>query len=403
MNFDIIIVGSGPSGLFAAINLAKNNKKVLLIEKNNKLGGKLFIAGSGQCNITHSGDYKEFLEKYGENGKFLKRVLYKYSPQDTINFFNENGLKLIKRDDGKYFPETFKSIDIINLLIREYKGVYKTGETVLDIKKTEDKFNVKTDKSSYKSKYLIIATGGKSYEKIGTTGDGYKFAQEFGHQITEIVPALTPVFVNNYIFSDLSGISFKNIEMRIIKNNKVFKKFISDLLFTHKNLSGPVILNNSRYIEKNDLLEFNFIKVDREILEKEFINIENNKKNIKTILSNYEIPERFISKILKILNLENKKIADLSKENRKKILDMFCNYQFEVSKLDNFDKAMVTKGGIELKELNKNTLESKLVKNLYFVGEVIDIDGDTGGYNIQAAISMGVAAARDIIEKEKEL
>ncbi|TDT72583.1 hypothetical protein EV215_0393 [Hypnocyclicus thermotrophus] len=399
MNFDIIVIGSGPSGLFSAIMLAKNNKKVLIIERNEKIGGKLFIAGSGQCNITHTGNYKDFLEKYGENGKFLKRVLYKFSPQDTIDFFNKNGLKLIKREDGKYFPETFKSIDVINLLLKEYKGEYRVKELVKEIKKLENEFIVKTDKLEYKSKYVIVATGGKSYKKIGTTGDGYKFAKSFGHQITKIVPALTPIFVNNYIFFDLSGISFKNIEMKILKKNKIYKKVYGDLLFTHKNLSGPIIINNSRNIEKNDFLEFNFVKTDREILENEFIDNQNNKKKIKTILLKYDIPERFINKILKILDLEYTKIADLSKENRKKILDMFCNYRFKVSKLDSFEKAMVTKGGIELKELDKNTLESKLIKNLYFVGEVIDIDGDTGGYNIQAAISMGVAAARDIIEK----
>ncbi len=208
--YDLIVIGGGPAGIFASIFAKEKGKKVLLLEKMEKIGKKLLIAGSGQCNLTHSGDYKEFLKRYGDNGKFLKRALYKYSPEHMKEFFKEKGLELVVNEKGKYFPNTYKSIDVLNLLKKELLGVeVRINSEVLGVEKVEDKFLCKTKDDKFYGKNLLIATGGLSIPQTGSSGDGYKFGRNFGHKVEELGPSLTPCYVNDYIYSDLSGISFR--------------------------------------------------------------------------------------------------------------------------------------------------------------------------------------------------
>lgn len=401
--YDVIIIGGGPAGLFSALSI--KNKSVLLIEKNETLGKKLLITGLGQCNYTNFCRKDEFLTHYGQKGRFLKPALYKFTNKDSMKFFDDAGVKSIVREDNKVFPSSFKAGDILNALIEKCKENHvkimcNTKASYVKYHQDLDCFSIKTDDSVYECKYLILSTGGKSYEHTGSTGDGYKFAKNLGHSIEETHPSLAPVFIENYNFNDLSGISFENIKITSWRNNKKINEFTGDMLFTHKNISGPVIINNSRYIEAGDILKFNFT---------EFKNLEEVKKyfeeklsssgklNVKTLVKELNLPKRFVDKIMNLANVSDDLIcSQLSKKSRKTIIDLLSNYEMVVEKLGNYNMAMATRGGVSINEINSKTMESKIINNLYFAGEVIDIDGDTGGYNIQAAFSTGKLAADSI-------
>jgi predicted Rossmann fold flavoprotein len=404
--YDLIVVGGGPAGIFASIYAAKRKLKVALIEKKNNVGKKILVSGSGKCNLSHQGEINYFLNRYGDNGKFLKNALYKYKPEDLINFIESKGLKMETLENGKIFPETMKSTDILNLLTIEMKKLkvetFKNSG-VLSIVKENDLFKVVTEKETFTGKNILISTGGKSYPTTGSEGDGYKIARSLGHTIVDPRPALTPVYVNDYPYSDLSGISFQNTKIKLYRDEKKLKEHQGDILFTHTNLSGPGIIDFSRYFKKGDTLFVNFIGVETEDLTDEFIeaSMEKGKQSIKKFLSGYSLPERFLKKVFKLLNIkEETKLGELSKQNRNLLIKRLSNHDFIISKLGNFDIAMATAGGISLKEVNPKTMESKLISGLFFAGEVLDIDGDTGGFNIQAACSMGVLAANSI-KKDK--
>lgn len=404
MLYDLIVVGGGPAGIFSAIYSAKRGLKVALLEKKNKMGKKLLTAGAGKCNLTHTGEPKDFLMHFGDGGKFLKSSLYNYKPEDLKQFFSDNELPLVLvEESGKFFPHTFSSVDVVNLLysICKKEGVsVLENTTVLELSLIEDdNFVVKTHKGNLSSKNVLIATGGKSYPATGSEGDGYPIAKNLGHSIVEPKPALTPIFVRDYSFSDLSGISFKDASLELYRDNKKIGVHKADLLITHKNFSGPLILDFSRFIRKGDTVKINFLSIKRESLEEEFLEKAsfNGKQGIKRFLLELGLPERFVRKFFEVLNIkEDKKLSEISKKERSSIIGGLTEMSFEVSKLGDYDTAMVTTGGVSLKDINPKTMESKKIKGLYFAGEVIDIDGDTGGYNIQAACSMGVLAAKSI-------
>jgi len=394
--YDVIIIGAGPAGLFSAITI--NNKNVLILEKNSTPGRKLLVSGAGQCNYTNFCEIEDFLNRYGYKGRFLKPALYNFTNKDTLKFFQNEGIDSIVREDKKVFPSSLKASDILNALINKCneKGVeIKHNSTVENVQYDNiDKcFNLRTSNILYVCNKLVIATGGKSYTNTGSTGDGYTFAKSLGHTIEVPMPALTPVYVENYKFQELSGISFENISIILWRNNKKINQFSGDMLFTHKNLSGPVIINNSRFIEKGDVLSINFTNY---INQDEFRNFFeqkvylSGKLNIKTLLRGLNMPKRFIDKVIELANLdEDKTCSELNKTSRKKIIEILCNYKVTVQGLGDYNIAMVTRGGVSTDEINSKTMESKIIKNLYFAGEVIDFDGDTGGYNIQAAFSTG--------------
>lgn len=406
MKYDVVIIGAGPAGLFSALSL--NNKRVLLVEKNKQSGKKLLLSGAGQCNYTNNCSIEEFLKKYGDKGRFLKTALYSFTNKNTVDFFKERGLDSLIREDNKVFPITLKSSDVLDILLKscrekgvEIKYEEAAEKSIYDEKK--NMFLIKTNKSTYAAENLIVAAGGKTYPNTGSTGDGYTLAESFGHRIIEPREALAPVYAENYQFKELSGISFENIDVALWRNNKKISEFKGDFLFTHVNLSGPVILNNSRFFEKKDILKINFSSYkNTEEFKKYFddLIINSGKLNVKTVIKKLNLPNRFADKIMELSGVrEDLTCSQLDKTKRKKLAELISNHPFEVLRLGGPNIAMVTKGGVCTDEINPKTMESKLKEGLYFAGEVIDFDGDTGGYNIQAAFSTGKLAAESINKK----
>ncbi len=403
MKYDVVIIGAGPAGLFSALSL--NNKKVLLIEKNKNPGKKLLISGAGQCNYTNNSSIEVFLRMYGENGRLLKTALYNFNNKELISFFKEKGLESLIREDGKVFPITLNSSDILNVLVKSCreKGVeiiYDESAEKASYDDIKNLFLIKTVKSTYTGINLIIAAGGISYPNTGSTGDGYKLAESFGHTIVKPREALTPVYVEDYNFKDLSGISFENINVSLWRNNKKINEFTGDFLFTHVNISGPVILNNSRYFEKGDILKINFTAYKNSEEFKRYFDdliIRSGKLNVKSILKELKLPKRLIEKIMELSQVnEETTCSQLEKNKRKKLIELLSSFPFRIERLGGFNIAMVTRGGVSADEVNFKTMESKIKSRLYFAGEVIDYDGDTGGFNIQAAFSTGKLAADSI-------
>lgn len=408
MKKKVIIIGAGPAGLFTAVQAKKENNKILILEKNSQAGKKLLMSGSGQCNLTHTGDVDDFLSHYGKNDMFLISSLYQFNNRALLDFFRKSGIDFIKDDNGKFFPSSLKAADILNVLINECRNKdieinYNSTVYKVNFKEENNSFLVSTDKNKYQSDYLVIAAGGKSYPTTGSSGDGYEFAEELGHNIVAPEPALTPVDIKDYSFSDLAGISLQNAELSLWRNKKVIKRWTGDILFTHKGLSGPGILNHSRYIKANDLIKINLLKVKNEaVLDKIFIKKfdENGNKLIKNVISEFHLPNRLLYAVLDKIKIDkNKKAAQLTKDERKKIVKILYSLKLNVDKTASFNQAMVTKGGIALSEIDPSSMESKLKPGLFAVGEVLDIDGDTGGYNLQAAFSTAYAAGKEIFKR----
>ncbi|WMJ78164.1 MULTISPECIES: NAD(P)/FAD-dependent oxidoreductase [unclassified Sedimentibacter] len=406
MKYDVIVIGAGPAGLLSALSV--KNKKVLVLEKNKEPGRKLLISGLGQCNYTNSMDIEDFLKRYGRNGRFLKSALYNFTNIDTMNFFSENGLESFIREDGKVFPASMKSSDVLNVLINclQKRGVdilYDEGAKKAAYDELNKMYLIKTNKASYASTNLIISTGGKSYPRTGSTGDGYNLAEQLGHTIVEPKEALVPVYTVNYKFKELAGISFEDIKVSLWRNNRKSDEFNGDFLFTHTGISGPVILNNSRYIEEGDVLKINFTSFkNSEEFKRYFDNLilSSGKLSVKTVLKQMNIPKRFTEKIMELAGVnENKLCSILEKAERKNLCGLLSAHEFKVERLGGFNTAMVTAGGVSTREISSKTMESKIRPGLYFAGEVVDYDGDTGGFNIQAAFSTGKLAADSINKK----
>jgi len=394
--YDVIVIGAGPAGLFGAISSTDGSRRVLVLEKNIQPGRKLLLSGAGQCNLTHGGDIKDFLSHYGENGRFLKRALYNFTNQDLIKFFKARGLDFVETSEGKIFPATMKAKDVLDILLKECreKGIsILCNHNVEDIARNSDMFQVYTRNEGYVGKYVIIATGGMSYPSTGSTGDGYIWAQRLGHSISKPMPALTPLYIENYPFSDLSGISFRDIDISLWRHGKKVKSWRGDVLFTHYGISGPGILNYSRYVFPGDVIRLNFTSTkNEEEFRKEFMGLfqTHGKMLIKNVLKKFPAPERLVQKLVMLAGIsEEDRCAHLDKERRNRLVEFLYAFPLKVDRLGDFRIAMVTKGGVSLKEINPSTMESRLVPRLFFTGEVLDIDGDTGGYNLQAAFSTG--------------
>ena len=404
MKADLIILGAGPAGLFSAIQAAKNNKnkKIIILEKNSSAGKKLLISGSGQCNLTHAGEIANFFNHYGNNYNFLLGPLYTFDNKMLMNFFENRGVEFRKARGGKIFPKSNKASDILNVLLKEAKSknikiIYNT--TIEEVNYTNKLFKIKSENEIYESKYFLLATGGKSFPKTGSTGDGFRIAKNLGHKIVNPRPALAPVVIKNYQFKMLSGISLRNKEISLWRNDQLLKSWSGDLLLTHRGLSGPGIINHSRYIKKGDLLKIKLLKYNQEELEKNLLKkIEREGRlNLLNLLIKYPLAQRLIEKILEIADIDgSQNAAHLRKDQRKEIIELFSSLEFEIKSLADFSQSMVTKGGISLKEINPQTMESKIINNFFAAGEVLDIDGDTGGYNLQAAFSTAYLAGNEI-------
>lgn len=406
---DIIIIGAGPAGLMCAVKSSENkNNKVILIDSNEKIGKKLFITGKGRCNICNNTTPENFLKNVVNNSKFLYGAINKFSPQDTITFFESNGTPLKTERGNRVFPQSDKSSDIIKTFLRvlnkQNVNIYLKNK-VNNISKINNKFQVDTINQTFLGDALIIATGGKSYPSTGSTGDGYLIAKKFGHKVIKPKPALVPIRLKNYK-GELAGLSLKNVSANISINNKTYSQF-GEMLFTHTGVSGPIILSLSSYINSLNLVGAKLIidlkpNLSKEILTNRLIRDFDNYKT--KLLKNY-LKELMPSSLIETFILKNDldantPVCNITKDYRQKIVDGLKNFTYDIDKLDDIDLGIVTSGGVDAKEINPKNMQSKLTENLFFIGEVLDLDALTGGYNIQIALSTGFSAGEYLANEQ---
>lgn len=387
----IAIIGGGPAGMMCAIKAAENHE-VFLYEKNEKLGKKLFITGKGRCNLTNYCDEREFLKNIVRNKNFMYSSIYSLSPFTTYYYFEELGLPLKIERGNRVFPASDKSSDVIKIYekkLREMGVKIKLNSEIKSIKKDEDCF-VLNDREKYDK--VVIATGGVSYKLTGSTGDGYKFAKNFNHKVVETVPGL--IGINLYNGFSLAGLTLKNVELKVTKDKKIISREFGELLFTHRGISGPIVLTTSSKI--NRLRDFEIYldlkpaltneKLDNRIL-RDFC--ENQNKIIENVMR-LLLPRDLISYILESAEIESdKKVNQITKEERDKLVKTIKNFELKFESLDDINRAIITSGGVDVVDIDPKTMESKIVKGLYFIGEVLDVDAVTGGFNIQIANSTG--------------
>ncbi len=401
---NVIVIGGGPAGMIAAATAKNDFNTVTLLDGNEKLGKKLYITGKGRCNVTNNCEPQEFLTNVVSNNKFLYSAIYSFSPADTMSLIESYGVKLKTERGNRVFPESDKASDIIKALSKNLstKGVEtKLNCKVISVEKTDEKFIVKTTQGTFDADIVVVATGGKSYETTGSTGDGYEIASNFGHKIVKLKPALVPIDLKNFN-SSLSGLSLKNVKATVKVSDKSFSEF-GEMLFTHTGVSGPIILSLSSRINSFDLKgaklsidlkpALSIAQLDERLL-RDFKNFNN--KDFKNYIVEL-LPKSLIDEFLDRLSFESyKKVNSITKENREEIIKLLKDFSFEISKLQGIEYGIVTSGGVDTKEISPKTMESKLVKGLYFVGEVLDVDAVTGGFNIQIALSTGFLAGQDI-------
>lgn len=398
------IIGAGASGLYAAVNLKNKNNEVTILEKNSEIGKKILMTGNGRCNITNGKYYDEFLENIVSNPKFIYSAFNLHDNYASMEFFENNGLKLVREEDDRIFPKLQKSKDVVSFfekLIVEKNIKLVTDAEVLKVKKT-DKFLVSTAKNNYKFDYLIIATGGLSYPNTGSSGDGYNFARDFGHSITKLRPSLVPIFFKDKDLKTIKALSFDSIGIRLI-SDRGSKEDYGPVLITKNFITGPCVLKISSMAINENITEIrlNFTGKDFDELDRDFIELlnKNLKKDVVNILKEY-MAEALCPIILSRSNVDlSRKASELTRNDRHNIIENIINFKLTFDRFGGFNTAVITKGGVNVDEINPKTMESKKVPDLYFIGEVLDIDGLTGGYNLQLAFTSAYAAANAIKEK----
>lgn len=404
----IVVIGGGAAGLMAAFSAAKHGGEVIVLEKMPAIGKKILISGKGRCNFTNNCSAREFIENMPGNGQFLYSAFNKFNNEDVIEFFRENGLESKVERGGRVFPVSDKSRDVINAfekVLRKLDVKVLTNQTVEKVQINEDNtFSVETKGEIYQADKVIITTGGASYPLTGSTGDGYKFAEGLGHTVVPLKPSLVPLVTEEEWVKDLQGLSSKNMEATAFADGVKIDQEFGEMLFTHFGLSGPIILSLSRKVaaalenKQNVTVEINLKPaLSEEVLDnrlkRDFEKFS--RKQIKNAL-NELLPQKLINIIIDLSFIDPEKyVNQITKVERKRLLDTLRKLTFTVVKLRPLSEAIVTAGGVSTKEINSSTMESKIVKGLYFAGEVIDIDGYTGGFNLQAAFSTGHLAGME--------
>ena len=409
---DLIVIGAGPAGMIAAGRAAELGAKVILLEKNRKLGEKLMLTGKGRCNITNDErDLRVLVDSYGKNGKFLFHAFSLFGPKDVVKFFNGLQVKTKTERGQRVFPSSDRGTDVLKALIRylaknrveiltnvQVVKIVRRGEQV---KKIITKVN--RERREFVAQRYILATGGLSYPETGSTGDGLAWAEKLGHKVEESSPALVPLKTRETWVKDLQGLSLKNVEIKIKGSQKKESSRFGEFLFTHFGVSGPIVLDLSKKIVEQlkdqqevkieiDLkpaLDFN--KLDQRVQR------DLNKFGNKALKNSFEdlLPRRMIPVFLRILKIDHqKKSSEVTKEERHKIVHLLKNLELTVIGSIGFKQAIVTSGGVSLKEIDDQTMKSKIINNLYFAGEIINIDGPTGGYNLQLCWSTGYLAGQ---------
>lgn len=394
--YDVIIVGGGASGLYSAVTASNLNKKVLLLEKNEKTGKKLYITGKGRCNVTNDCNEREFLENVVTNSKFLIGAIYSCPSEKIVQFFNDNNCKLKTERGNRVFPLSDKASDITKTLEKtclKQKVDIKLNTEVKEIIIEEGVVKgVCTEYGNYYSRSVIICTGGVSYPLTGSTGDGYRFAKESGHTVIKPKPSLCGINLNNGFLKELQGLSLKNVVFTVFFGEKVVFSELGEMIFTHFGVSGPIVLSASAYINKLDgkniTLEIDFKPaLTEDVLEKRIIRelAAANTKHISSAAATL-VPKTFVKTFLKTANVKSdKKCCEITTEERLRMVKTLKFFRLNYNSLRPIEEAIITSGGVNVKEINPKTMESKLVKNLFFAGEVLDVDALTGGFNLQTA------------------
>lgn len=405
-----IVVGAGAAGLFfGAAAPAYAGEDILILEKTDKIGTKLLMAGSGHCNLTHAGSIKEFLLCYGKNGSRIRTCLYRHNNLEYVRFMESLGVPCSEREDDKIFPVSMDSREVKKALLEAAAAnsvKIMKNSPVTAVKTITDGFEITAGSGENNGKNgrqrtftctnLVIATGGASYPTTGSDGTFFQVLKnDLGVKITELHPALSPMYVQNYPFEELSGISFKNAGLKIFNKNSSSHEAAGDLLLTHRSFSGPLILNNSRYINTGSRVEIDFVfpyTVSSVLSSIKEVFRGNNKTVSSFFAEEYGLPKRFSAKVLEPLGFSEKKLSSLTGGEMEAAARAFAAAVFSVSGTGSFREAMVTKGGVALDGVDLSSMESKTHKGLYFIGEVLNIDGNTGGYNLQFAYSSARAA-----------
>lgn len=428
----VVVIGGGPAGIMSAISAKNSGNDVILIEKMNSLGKKLLITGKGRCNITSSLNINEFIQNIPENGRFLYSAFQNFTNEDIINLLKKHNVKVKEERGNRIFPVSDKSKDVLDAFYEELKNLnvkIYTNSTVNQIivkdgSVTGVEYTFNKNKYTINADKVILATGGKSYPTTGSTGDGYEMAKKLGHTITEIKPSLIPIVANENsaiekinlegyknskeLCKSLQGLSLKNVKIQFedIEKNKVIYDDFGEMLFTHFGISGPTILSSSahiiRYKNINELL-----KQGKIILKIDLKPALSNEKLDLRILRDFEkeknklfrnsldelLPQKLIDPVIHLSGINpNKKVNEISKKERMQLLKILKEFCITISGFRPVEEAIITAGGINIKEINPKTMESKLINNLYFAGEIIDVDAYTGGFNLQIAYSTGVTA-----------
>lgn len=410
----VIVVGGGAAGMFAAIVAAKNGHQVTLYEKNEKLGKKIFITGKGRCNITNAADMEELFDAVVTNSKFLYSSFYGYTNQNVIDFFEDAGVPVKIERGNRVFPISDHSSDVIRALEREMKkvGVKVCLNTeVKSVEAEKGKFDkvVLKDTTTQTADACIVATGGLSYRSTGSTGDGFRFAENVGHKVTQCFPSLVPMETKEPWICELQGLSLRNVEAKILDGKKELYKDFGEMLFIHFGVSGPLIISASSYVgkkfmDKNGQKKELTLEIDlkpaltEEQLDQRVLRDfeENHNRQFKNAITKL-FPTKLIPVMLELGGIDpEKKVNSIEKEERKQFVHLIKHFRMTLTGLRDYPEAIITKGGVNVKEIDPGTMESKLVKGLYFAGEVLDLDALTGGFNLQIAWSTGYAAGNAI-------
>ena len=403
---NVIVVGGGAAGMMAAIFAARNGQNVTLLEKNEKLGKKIFITGKGRCNITNASEIEDLFSAVISNPKFLYSGFYSFTNDQVIHFFEELGVATKIERGNRVFPVSDHSSDVIAALAREMQHLKVKVQLHCEVKELliNNEKEIKGVRLANGKKMtadaVVVATGGISYPSTGSTGDGYRFARNCGHKVTELFPSLVPMEVKQWYAKELQGLSLKNIEIHITDGKKKLYDEFGEMLFTHYGVTGPVILSASsivgKTLEKKELVLHIDLKpaLAEEQLDKRLLREfeANHNKQFKNAIDSL-LPAKLRPVIIELSGIEEeKKVHEITKEERLNLLRLIKDFHMTLTGLRGYNEAIITKGGISVKEIDPGTMESKLIKNLYFAGEVLDLDAVTGGYNLQIAWSTGYLA-----------
>ena len=410
----VIVIGAGAAGMMAAITSAKNNNDVILIEKTKSIGNKVKITGKGRCNLTFDGDIEDFKNNIVKNDKFMYSSFSNFTNKDVVEYFNSLGVKTKVERGGRIFPASDRAEDVVLALKNELKkyNVKIDYETELKdfIIKDNTLIGIKTNKKDYFADKFILCTGGKSYKTTGSSGEGFELLKKYGHNIIDLRPGLVPLKSNDEICKRLQGLTLKNVGFKILDKEKVIYDSFGEMLFAHFGLTGPIVLSGSSLLNRLENLGDKFTKKNiYGIIDlKPALSLETLDKRIKRDFDRYSykefknslvdlLPQKMIPVIVELSNIKpDKKVHQITKEERGRLAYLIKNLKIQIADLMPIDIAIITCGGVDVKQINPKTMESKVIKNLFLAGEVLDVDAFTGGFNLQIAFSTAVAAGKNI-------